>query len=215
MIYYVRTTKDRVLDESYNALSYIELIDYNHKPIDSFIEQLKIISSDNSVLLEDDLVLCKDFKNIIEDIINKYPNYIINFFTKPIKYFTTNINDTFSCNQCTYYPKGISKIIAEEMENVRKQFPGIKQYDTIEDMAMRRLGIIHVDYRPCIVQHINKKSLIQDSTLKNMQTYYFIDYLDELGMKYEDAYKNKSRLEELLKEKISSDVGTRKKKVEI
>ncbi len=185
--YYIRTTNERIIDKSYEQIDYTKLIDLSHKPIESFIEQLKVISDVDSVLLEDDLILCRGFKKEIEKVIKEYPNYIINFFTRPTIYFTTNTNNQFGCNQCTYYPKGIARVVAEEMERVRITFPTMKQYDTIEDIALKRLGIVHVDYRPCLVQHINKNSLIQLKALNNMRTYYFKDYLDELGINYDDS----------------------------
>ena len=52
--YFVRTTGERVLDKSYEQIEYTLLIDKEHKPIQSFIDQLNIISEYNAVLLEDD-----------------------------------------------------------------------------------------------------------------------------------------------------------------
>ena len=70
--FYVRTTLERQLDSSYSQIEYELLVDTEHKPIESFIEQLEQISEYDSVLLEDDLILCKDFKNRIEEVINKH-----------------------------------------------------------------------------------------------------------------------------------------------
>ena len=41
MKYYVRTTEERKLDNSYSQIEYELLIDKDHKPIDSFIKQLE------------------------------------------------------------------------------------------------------------------------------------------------------------------------------
>ena len=62
MKYYVRTTLDRKLDKTYSQIDYEFLVDKEHKPIDSFIKQLEIISEYDAVLLEDDLILCNNFK---------------------------------------------------------------------------------------------------------------------------------------------------------
>ena len=58
---------------------------------------------------------------------------------------------------------------------------------TIEDLALKELGIRHIVYRPCLVQH---KDL--NSTIVNNKTYrrispFFVDYLDDICVKYEDA----------------------------
>lgn len=199
--YFVRTTGER----SFNYdLNYELLVDKEKKPVESFISQLKYISQYDSVLLEDDLILCKDFKDKIEDVIKQYPNDIINFFYNPNTYFTTHYDSNFCWNQCTYYPKGIALKLAEAIEPLHKSMPKI-QYDMLENNALNRLGICHVQYRPCLVQHVDNDTLIQDGSSHGMRrTIYFEDYLNELGIKYEDAYQNENRikLRKLMNEKF-------------
>ena len=204
--YYIRTKLERKLDESVGrelGEKYTLLVDYEHKPVESFIKQLEIISEYDSVLLEDDVILCKDFKSRIEEVIKEYPDMIINFFTLPSNYFTTHITDTpFKFNQCTYYPKGISKLIAKGMKTkVKYHNCG---YDLIEGWVIRELNISYVLPRPCLVQHIDSKSLISKSSERRSP--YFIDYLDELNIEYNDARKpeNKARLIALMKEKFKN-----------
>lgn len=203
--YFVRTTGERKLNNSYNQFNYELLIDKKHKPIDSFIEQLKIISDFDSVLVEDDIILCNDFKDKIEKVIIQYPNMIINFFTRPMEYFTTNITDNpIRFNQCTYYPKGISKKIADIMLQLVKNNT-ICGYDVIESWAMKKLNLVYVQYRPCLVQHNDIKSIINSNTPKRI-TPYFIDYLEELNINYEDAWKkeNKEKLIKLMESKFKN-----------
>ena len=152
--YFVRTTGERILDKSYNQIEYELLIDKEHKPVESFIKQLKIISEYDSVLLEDDLILCDNFKNVIEDIINKYPNMIINFYSKHFKE-TTKTNIIYS-NQCTYYPKHMSLNIA----NVMQKYLPYPNYDGLETKALKELNIYIIEYKPNIVIHKNGYSLI-------------------------------------------------------
>lgn len=200
--YFIRTTNERILDKSYAQIDYKKLIDLEHRPVDSFIEQLDIISEYDSVLLEDDLILCKDFKNHIEEIIKKYPNMIINFFTYPEAYFKASESFEFMYNQCTYYPKGIGKIIANEMLKIKKDFLN-QGYDVIENRALRKLKIKHIRYRPCLIQHLDNDTLIQTKTL-NRRSPYFIDYLDELGITYNEAEKkeNKEKLINIMNNKF-------------
>ena len=108
MTYYIRTTLDRMLDKSYQQIPYKLIIDKEYKPIDSFINALYEISDDNAVLLEDDLILCQNFKIEIEKVIDKYPDRIINFFMFPTFYFKTYEAKRIVFNQCTYYPKGVA-----------------------------------------------------------------------------------------------------------
>ena len=61
-----------------------------------------------------------------------------------------------------------------------------------------------VNYRPCLVQHIDKDTLIQEYKCGNRRTPYFIDYLEELNIPYEEACEpeNKQRLIDLMNEKF-------------
>lgn len=199
--YFVRTTEERTFDYD---LNYELLVDKEKKPVESFINQLRYISQYNSVLLEDDLILCENFKDKIEDVIRQYPNDIINFFYNPTSYFTTHYVTKYCWNQCTYYPKDIALKIADEMEKIYNDSPSL-QYDVIEDIALYRLGLTHVVYRPCLVQHIDKCSLIQEhDSHGSRRTIYFEDYLNELGIDYKDAFKteNRKKLQQLLNKKF-------------
>jgi len=185
--YYVRTTGQRCFD--YSPLKTINLYDYKHKPIESFIEQLEKISKYNSVLLEDDLVLCKNFQEEIEKAIAKFPGHVINFFEDPDVYETTFLRSfPFEWNQCTYYPKGVAKQIALQMKKLLPKFPeGQRLYSEVENLAMFTLQIPHVIYRPFLVQHNDIKSVLQEDRHRR-DTLWFKDYLDEAGISYFEAY---------------------------
>ena len=196
--YFVRTTQEREFNYD---LDYELLIDKEKKPVESFINQLRLISESDSVLLEDDLILCKDFKNKIENVIKQYPNRIINFFTDPRVYFTTHLSSEFMWNQCTYYPKGIGLIVANEMEKMHRQIPSMP-YDQVENNVLKRLNIPHIKYRPCLVQHLDNDSLIMDKTNGSRRSIYFEDYLNELNIDYIEAFtkENNQKLQKKLYE---------------
>lgn len=177
--FYVRTTGERILHNSYNQINYTLLIDKDHKPVDSFIKQLELIADEDAVLLEDDLVLCNNFEEEITKAVNENPETIINFFNHPLKYFTTHKTcENFAYNQCTYYPKGLGRKVAAKMNELRKSY---HQYDTLENLALKVLHLTHVVYRPTLVQHIDYNSLIQKSS-GNRRCPYYIDYLKELNI---------------------------------
>ena len=138
------------------------------------------INEYDSVLLEDDLILCKNFKEEIEKVISQFPNKIINFFTKPELYFTTHYTDRFDYNQCTYYPKGMAKIIADEMTKMYK--PDLhRSWAALTNRILQNLRINHVIYRPCLVQHKDNFSILQGGVNLRRNTLWFKDYLDEVG----------------------------------
>ena len=180
--YYIRSTGERYLDESYNQIPYVELIDKDHRYIDFFVDKLEELGNEDIVIIEDDCVLCKDFKNRIESVIAQYPNKVINFFYWANKYFKTRESDNFVQNQCTYYPKGLAKRLAVEMRKVHNEYPKLCT-DQCENKALKRIGETHIQYRPCLVQHLNFDTMLNHE-VETLRTPFFIDYLDELNIDY-------------------------------
>ena len=186
--YFVRTIPERTFN--YQGIEYTKLVDYAHQPLQSFIAQLDLIGDYDAVLLEDDVILCNNFKDEIEKVIAKYPDKIINFYTKPKFYIQTEETFDFRYNQCTYYPKGVGKIVAAKMREILPRF-GKQQrlWCVVERMALRELQITHIAYRPCLVQHPDDESILNSHDPKkcDYSTIYFKDYLDELNVDYADA----------------------------
>lgn len=184
MKYYIRTTGDRILDESYRQIAYTLLIDKEHRYIDFFVDKLEEISEEDCVIIEDDCVLCKNFKNEIENVISKFPDKIINFFQFPCnKYFLTHESNDFLLNQCTYYPKRITKKLAQKMRELRPKFLD-KATDELENIALHELNETHIQYRPCLVQHLNFDSML-GHTIEYIRTPFFLDYLNQNNLDYE------------------------------
>lgn len=209
--YFIRTTLERELDESVSrelGEDYTLLVDYEHQPVKSFIEQLETISDYDSILLEDDAILCKNFKKHIEKAISEYPDKVINFFTEPYIWFTTTKASIFSSNVGTYYPKGFGKLIAKIMWENKDRY---RQYDTIENIALHKLKIDIINYRPVLVQHNDNKSLLGNDNKPQFDfprsSPFFIDYLEELDISYEDAWtkENKKKLIALMNSKFNKN----------
>lgn len=201
--YFLRTTNERKLDKSLEQIKYEKLIDTEHKPVKSFIEQLEYISDYDAVFLEDDIELCNNFKERIEKAISEYPDRVINFFSQPMTYFTTKEFQTFYFNQCTYYPKGIAKELATIMRRIEEDNPGKYQYDVLESKALKELNMKHIQYRPCLIQHLDFKSLVGNVSKYRISPFY-INYLEELNIPYEKAYLmiNKAKLCRVLNKHI-------------
>lgn len=203
--YYVRTTNERKLDISYNQIKYELLVDTEHNARKSFVEQLESLAQkkDDVVILEDDLELCKDFKNRIETIIKENKDEIINFFYNPRDWLETKIQEKFCWNQCVYYPNDKLKLLAVEM---RKQYEldKLEQHDVVENRALNKLGIKNLMYRPCLVQHLDFKSLVGNESSSKRITPFYIEYLEELNIPYEKAYyfTNRAKLYNLLEKHI-------------
>lgn len=199
--YFVRTTGERDLDKSFSQIDYKLWVDKEHKPMKSFISLLEAINDYDAVILEDDIILCENFKEEIEKVISKYPNQIINFFNAPTVYQDTITNRNFCFMQCRYYPKGTAKIIADKLKpyiNAKKVCPSLNRVLANQDITV-------LQYRPCLVQHIDNSSLV-NNMFGTRRTPYFIDYLKELGITYEDAKDEniQKKLFELMQEKFNN-----------
>lgn len=191
---YVRTTGERDLKQ-FEFLSPTYLIDHEHKPVSSFIKQLKQISEDDALFLEDDVIFCENFLEEVNRAIEKYPNQIINFFYRPMAYFVPEKikGEKFIYNQCVFYPKGLALKIANELETILEGQENIdiifaKTYDQLQGKAMKNLKIDFINYRPCLVQHIGgSSSLLGNTGYGNLKTIYFKD--DLKGIDYSDQDK--------------------------
>ncbi len=203
---YIRTTSERKLDESISrelGSDYELLIDYEHKPTKAFIDSLKKVKGEDVIFLEDDVILCRNFKKRIFDVILHNQNSLINFFTFPTLYkFKILTPSQFCYNQCTYYPKDIIDLMLDYID---------KHIDIYEETSPEKvckrifteLNILSITYRPCLVQHIDKGSLMNHNRPSSRRTPYFIDYLDELGITYEEANEHKKELIQLMNEKFN------------
>ena len=197
--YFVRTMANRkdILPDYFE-----KIIDNEGRYVKSYINALYTISDYNAILVEDDIVLCNNFKEEVEKVIAQYPNNVINFFSNPDRYYTTHFAEIFNYNQCTYFPKGLAKNLADEMMKIYIPEDNKKhrqRYGRLLGLSMIKLGIPHLIYRPCLVNHIDGNSTF-DGGFYQRNTIYFKDYLDKLGISVEEAFSlnNQRALKKLL-----------------
>ncbi len=185
--YFVRTTLERRLHDSFSQVAYSLLIDKEHKLREIFLGQLENISDFDVVLLEDDIILCNNFKERIEKIIQSHSNEIINFFFEPFDYFESKYKE-FAYNQCTYYPSIILKDIINFFKNNKKPSFVKTPEEHIKYYLHKQKKFKVYTYRPCLVQHIDNKSILNKHPVSiPRRTPYFIDYLEDLNISYEEA----------------------------
>lgn len=203
--YIIRTTLERTFHSSLFQIDYELLVDKDHRIREIFTDQLVSIMDNDVVLLEDDVILCRNFKERIEGIISLHPNEMINFFSYPNIYFLSDYK-LFISNQCTYYPKEILRNIVKCLSNFKYR----KVY-TPEEYIQFYLGGKRVyNPRPCLVQHIDKKSILDKHPVPvPRRTPYFIDYLEDLGIPYEEADRpeNKQKLIEYMNKQFEGIDG--------
>ena len=148
-------------------------------------------------------MILKNFKEEIEKVIKEHENDIINFYTRPSSFFSSNYSQYFVYNQCTYYPKGISKKLAIQMEKELNLAKSIRDYDVLENRAIHSLKMYLFNYRPCLVQHRDAHSLINKGLfcIPDRITAYFKDYLDKYNIDYNNPSEVFANLDKLNYEK--------------
>lgn len=158
---------------------------------DIFIKYLNCFKIDSSfdgvVVLEDDILLCKDFYSKILDVISKNKDVTISFFEKPNskKELITKMNSgyEFMFNQCNYYPKNICDLLLDDEEIIHFKSNYFKKHkiwkapiDLYIGDVLGRNKIKYLMNVPFLVQHLDFKSTLGNRST-NRQTKYFIDDL--------------------------------------
>lgn len=141
---------------------------------------------DGLVLLEDDIILCKDFyEKIMSEIIQK-PQVVISFFEQPMarKKLVSGFMppSKFLFNQCNYYPANVCQLIPDEkMIDRFKNFYSKKWVCPSDEYINYVLVNYKINYFmkvPFFVQHQPWESTLGHRSTAR-QTKYFIDDIGE------------------------------------
>lgn len=154
---FVLTNRVRILDPTYDQIKYNIYYDTKNDPHSCYIDLLNKVKDldDDILILEDDLILCKNFTYYINESVKKFPNMILNFFWQPLRNIKTTIEYKGFCyTQCVFYPKGIINKFYNDLK-----YPDFSYAKNIRQ-AIEKNNISFVNVRPHYVQHIGDKSLI-------------------------------------------------------
>lgn len=148
-----------------------------------FFEICRSINETGGVVLEDDVQLCRDFKNRLETVVSeKGKGEVISFFERPKNELDTAYigGSNFLWMQCVYLPPGLpEKIVGYHDEfkaNRPEQWKGMAT-DMLIAYTLVQEKIKYWRIRPTLVQHLPFDSVI-GSRPRNRQTCYFIDDLE-------------------------------------
>lgn len=178
---FVLTTGQRTLHESMNQIVYELFVDQTHNKDICYLELLRHVKDmdEDILILEDDVILCKDFLQRLEEVVNTYPNDIINFFwgirKRPKEIFVARLDSGFCYTQCVYYPKGTINKFFKKLLKIRN-YP----YDENIGQAIKKVGMTFISYRPTLVQHIDDNSLIQKGSYIKRVSQVFIDDIEKV-----------------------------------
>lgn len=137
----------------------------------------KLIKDDEPcVMLEDDIILCDNFKNKIEKVIAEQPDMLINFFSLSKKFIEPHYKKgrEFCMTQCVYFPVGLNRRIVEVypewLEVTHHQYLSAVDYLTGYAWGNNRNYFV---YCPSLVQHIEGKSMINPKRSSKRQSITF------------------------------------------
>ena len=153
-------------------------VDKNKKPLESFIETLKLAKDESALYMEDDIILSKDFIDDTSSFINMNKNNVINFWTlkKSIKETTLMLSSSFMSNLCVYFPNHHIKGL---IDFYNKGWSGIKEHPTGMDLMVRDYLVATKTkywlYQPSLVQHKKIVSAINPKRSKYRQSITFKD----------------------------------------
>lgn len=140
----------------------IIIMDRHRKPMETFLNALSIAGEKPTVHLEDDVILCKDFRVRAERIIEQYPDSVIQFFSMrsdDIK-IGQRWDNSFCSSMCFYLPYNYSTLIRRYYPRWerREEHPTAYDYlvnDFLRDRKERYLIVV-----PNLADHRQIKSAI-------------------------------------------------------
>ena len=130
------------------------------------------------VMMEDDLILCRNFRTRITSAILTKPNAIIKFFFWRNPGETQEFTQPFWCiwdgSQCYYLPSGYARMLSDFMKNNPKKAGPQRDKDTLVSKFCYEHKPELIHWKASLAQHIVGPSA--ESTKRyDRRTRYFID----------------------------------------
>lgn len=154
-----------------------------HSSMATFLQALKIAGDEPHIHLEDDVILCRNFKELSDAVIAEHEHDLIQFFSMRKDDLTVGsryvAGRQFAMNQCTYFPKGLAKAIAGYYDEWRAQGDNATKYtapfDTLMAAYMAKERMRYWTSIPCLVQHAHEVSAINPRRSSKRQASCFKD----------------------------------------
>jgi len=170
--------RKKYLDDIKKQIPEIEVIeDVISDHTETFLRSLQHAGDDPCVHMEDDVILCIDFKRRIISEIQKRPNQMIQFFSRRTKDQTLGSREdyggNFLANLCVYYPKGYSKMIRDFYVVWEEKFIHPTGTDIMIADFLRLRKEKYYIVVPNLVDHAIDKSLIDKKRSSKRQSKTF------------------------------------------
>lgn len=130
----------------------------------NFLDTLKAIGEDAAIMLEDDIVITRDFAAKAEAVIAEHADDPIQFFSMRKKDLTVGSRyepgRTFMMNQCHYMPAGMAPPLRDYYTTWSRRRENPQGYDTMMADFFKDNGISYYLHVPSLVDHRVGKSII-------------------------------------------------------
>lgn len=145
----------------------------------NFIKALSLAENDSCLHLEDDILFTTHFLSKINKVINKYRNFVIQFFSQSNADLVTgsrfDAGKNFLGCLCFYMPPKYSKLLLDYYPNWLDKHKHLAGSDLwLADWLRSRNEIYYISV-PSLVQHRIGESLIYKNKSQDRQSKTFID----------------------------------------
>lgn len=139
----------------------------------------KAAGAEPAVIVEDDIVLTKDFMRKLMAVIDMYPDRFIQFHSRTKEDITVGsryrAGATFMNNQCLYYPAGLAAKILEYSEGHPLWVTNPSGTDAVTAAYLKDNKIRYWNHVPSLVDHLPVQSEIDSRRSKHRRSTTFQD----------------------------------------
>jgi len=153
--------------------------DYQQNAMMSYLRALRLAGDDPVVLLEDDIVLTKDFQNKLLRAVQGREDVLCQFFSMRKKDLTIGSRmepgSSFMMDQCIYVPGGMALRIFEFWKGWPRKAESPYGCDTMKAAFLKANKLRYYIHVPSLVDHRISKSMIDPRRSSKRQSYTFTD----------------------------------------
>jgi hypothetical protein len=163
---------DNILEQIPNAIVHT---DKTGNATLGFIHSLELGGDSDVLKLEDDIDLCDDFLNKVNEAIALYPNRVLTFFTLKNINETTELNGRTFCSSCAMFIP--NKFVKGIIEFHKKGWNRIVEHPTGYDLMfgdyLSSIKEKYIIWNPSLIQHKQIVSVINPRRSKYRQAKNF------------------------------------------
>jgi hypothetical protein len=144
--------------------------------VQNIVDIANIYKDTDILLIEDDVQLCTDFLQEIQNAIEVLPNRVINFHynERSVSKISVLASSRYAYNQCVYLPRHVLLFLTQYSSEFLRKYP-VYSNDSARYISFVLNACLEnfVVYRPELVKHLQFDSTLTGSP--RIETYFFKD----------------------------------------